>query len=571
MSNYSTNLKIELINTGTQAGQWGDTTNVNLGTAIEQAIVGRADITMSSTSETLTLTNQNTAQNARAIYLNLTGSPGGAATLNVPAIQKPYIVRNGTTGGFAVTVKVTGQTGVSVPNGATMWLYNNGTDVVNAITNLPAGATINGTPISTGAGSGTVTSVNISPGTTGLTFSGGPITTSGDITAGGTLVPSNGGTGINLYAPGDLLFAATSSTLNRRSIGSNGQVLTVGSAGFPQWVTPQSGGSVTRVQGIGTISGLTLTGDVQTSGFLTLGGAISGLAASTISSGTFDTARIPNLQASIITSGVFGSDRIPDLNANKITSGTLPVSRGGTGSSSLSDAGIVVTSGNQSISGTKTFSSIIATNYNFTDNTSIGIQGSSPQEVQVRILDINGSPGFVPCRFTRISNSPSVLLGVTGQGGITRTGDVIGIGWAGVNGLNITNAVGGAAEFTSSNVIKPGGGSFNAPSDIRLKTNITSYNIGLSAINSLSPVTYDLYDRAKKIEDNVEEIANKNLVGLIAQDVQKTELKDMVFEGSDGYLNLNSSNITYALVNAVKELSAEISALKAELAELKNK
>jgi hypothetical protein len=94
-STYSTNLKIELIGTGEQAGTWGTTTNSNLGTALEQAIVGKADVTMSSTTITLTLSNSNAAQDARAIYLNLTGSPGGAAVLEVPAVQKPYIVKNG--------------------------------------------------------------------------------------------------------------------------------------------------------------------------------------------------------------------------------------------------------------------------------------------------------------------------------------------------------------------------------------------------------------------------------------------------------------------------------------------
>jgi hypothetical protein len=191
-STYS-DLKFELIGTGEQAGTWGTTTNTNLGTAIEQAIVGKADVTMSGTPITLTLTNSNAAQDARAIYLNLTGSPGGAAVLEVPAIQKPYIVKNGTTGGFAVTVKVTGQTGVSVPNGKTMWLYNNGTDVTNAIDNLPSGATVGGVAISTA--SGTVTSVDVSGGTTGLTTSGGPVTGSGTITIAGTLAVANGGTG----------------------------------------------------------------------------------------------------------------------------------------------------------------------------------------------------------------------------------------------------------------------------------------------------------------------------------------------------------------------------------------
>jgi hypothetical protein len=135
-STYSTNLKIELIGTGEQAGTWGTTTNSNLGTALEQAIVGKADVTMSSTTVTLTLSNSNAAQDARAIYLNLTGSPGGAAVLEVPAVQKPYIVKNGSD--QQVTIKVSGQTGVPIPTLKTALVYNNGTDVVTAIDFIPS-------------------------------------------------------------------------------------------------------------------------------------------------------------------------------------------------------------------------------------------------------------------------------------------------------------------------------------------------------------------------------------------------------------------------------------------------
>jgi hypothetical protein len=135
-STYSTNLKIELIGTGEQAGTWGTTTNSNLGTALEQAIVGKADVTMSSTTITLTLSNSNAAQDARAIYLNLTGSPGGAAVLEVPAVQKPYIVKNGSD--QQVTIKVSGQTGVPIPTLKTALVYNNGTDVVTAVDHIPS-------------------------------------------------------------------------------------------------------------------------------------------------------------------------------------------------------------------------------------------------------------------------------------------------------------------------------------------------------------------------------------------------------------------------------------------------
>jgi hypothetical protein len=91
---------------------------------------------MSSTTITLSLTNSNAAQDARALYLNLSGSPSGAADLVVPALQKSYLVKNGSD--EVVTIKVTGQTGVAIPVGKTVWVYNNGTDVVTAVDHIPS-------------------------------------------------------------------------------------------------------------------------------------------------------------------------------------------------------------------------------------------------------------------------------------------------------------------------------------------------------------------------------------------------------------------------------------------------
>ena len=76
-STYS-DLKIELIATGEQSGTWGTTTNTNLGTALEEAITGSADVSFSSGTVTLTLTNTNATQSARNLRLNLTGTSGGA-------------------------------------------------------------------------------------------------------------------------------------------------------------------------------------------------------------------------------------------------------------------------------------------------------------------------------------------------------------------------------------------------------------------------------------------------------------------------------------------------------------
>ena len=130
-STYSTNLKIELIALGEQVGTWGTTTNTNLGTALEQAIVGRANVSFTSdANKTLTLTNSNALQDARAFFLNLTSSVSLTATrdLIVPSINKAYIVKNGTTGSQSIRVIVAG-VGVTIPNGKTALVYNDGTDI----------------------------------------------------------------------------------------------------------------------------------------------------------------------------------------------------------------------------------------------------------------------------------------------------------------------------------------------------------------------------------------------------------------------------------------------------------
>jgi hypothetical protein len=202
-STYS-QYKIQLMGTGDESGNWGNITNNNFGSAtpgtyrgFEQAIGGRADVTMSSTTITLSLTDSNAAQDARALYLNLTGTPGGAADLVVPALQKSYLVKNGTTGGYAVTIKVTGQTGVSIPNGKTVWVYNNGTDVVTAVDHIPSLTLGAALPIASGGtGSTSTTFVDL---TTNVT---------------GTLPVANGGTGITSFGTGVATFLGTPSSAN---------------------------------------------------------------------------------------------------------------------------------------------------------------------------------------------------------------------------------------------------------------------------------------------------------------------------------------------------------------------
>jgi hypothetical protein len=214
-STYS-DLKIELIGTGDQSGTWGTTTNANLGTALEEAIVGRATATFASDADlTLTLTNSNATQVARNLVLNVTSGVSLTATrdLIVPAIEKPYIIQNNTTGAQSIRVIVAG-TGVTVPNGKTAIVYNNGTDVTTAIDFIPS------------------------------------------LTLGAALPVASGGTGITSFGAGVATFLGTPSSANLASAVTDetGSGLLV-FATSPTLVTPVLG-----TPSSGTLSGCTVDG-----------------------------------------------------------------------------------------------------------------------------------------------------------------------------------------------------------------------------------------------------------------------------------------------------------------------
>ena len=135
-STYSPNLRLELIGTGEQQGTWGTTTNTNLGTLLEEAIGGYVSVTVSNAGDTTLSTNNGAVDQSRNAVINLTGTITAARNVICPAIEKLYVVKNATTGGFSVTFKVSGQTGVTIPNGETYFLYVDGIDANKIVGNV---------------------------------------------------------------------------------------------------------------------------------------------------------------------------------------------------------------------------------------------------------------------------------------------------------------------------------------------------------------------------------------------------------------------------------------------------
>ena len=134
-SSYSTDLKIELMVTGENAGTWGDKTNDNLN-VIQQAIAGYGEQSIAGGAQTtaLTIANSPTLSVARNIVIKLTGTITGNQIVTVPeGIEKTWIISNGTTGAFTVQFKTTnvGSTGTtwSTTDKAIKILYSNGTEI----------------------------------------------------------------------------------------------------------------------------------------------------------------------------------------------------------------------------------------------------------------------------------------------------------------------------------------------------------------------------------------------------------------------------------------------------------
>ena len=194
-STYSS-LKIELIGTGDQAGTWGATTNTNLGTALEEAITGSANVTFASSNVAIALTDTNASQVARNLELNLVGTITNQQTLFIPAIEKQYLIVNNLSNSVVISngtnAAPTGTT-VTVPAGRNMIIYNDSTNVAEAVNYITEFAASNVTITNalgvasggTGRANLTANSVLIGNNTTAVNFVA-PGTSGNVLTSNGT-------------------------------------------------------------------------------------------------------------------------------------------------------------------------------------------------------------------------------------------------------------------------------------------------------------------------------------------------------------------------------------------------
>lgn len=204
VSTYTPNRNLERPGNGDYVDTWNVPMNGDM-TIIDKSLGGVLNLNATAGSALLTTSQY---QN---LIINITGAMSDSVTYTIPQnIGGQWLVRNATTdasgGPWTVTIASGGAGNyVDIVRGKSVIVWSDGTNIRVIEPNVPS--------------FGTVTSVNVSGGTTGLTTSGGPITQSGTITLDGTLGIANGGTGRTTLGTG------VQTALGQNVTGSGGMVL----------------------------------------------------------------------------------------------------------------------------------------------------------------------------------------------------------------------------------------------------------------------------------------------------------------------------------------------------------
>lgn len=204
---YTPLLQLALPVTGELSGTWGDVVNEEITSMVEEAVAGMATIsTWTANSHTLTTVDGATDEARCAILTAQTGSGGtalsGAGELICPARTKLYVFKNASA--YAVTLKASGGSGVSVPAGETYFLFCDGTNVVTAVTKVSG---LTGTLAVSGGGTGATTLTGIVKGSGTSAFTAATANTD-------YLIPALGNTAVGGFKTATFNSQTTIATTN---------------------------------------------------------------------------------------------------------------------------------------------------------------------------------------------------------------------------------------------------------------------------------------------------------------------------------------------------------------------
>ena len=176
-STYTSNIWVEKIGAGEQAGTWGTTTNNNLD-IIDRAINGVGAITLSGTTHTLTTSDGTLSEGGNKVLV-LGGSPSGTNTITIsPNDQdKMYFVHNNS--GQTATFTQGSGGNVSIPDGAKGLIFADGAGSGAKVTDLLDGFAFGGTKLTATASELNLMDGGTSVGTTAVAAGDGIVTNDG--------------------------------------------------------------------------------------------------------------------------------------------------------------------------------------------------------------------------------------------------------------------------------------------------------------------------------------------------------------------------------------------------------
>jgi hypothetical protein len=530
-SSYDNKLRLELIGTGEQAGSWGDQTNLNLKSIADAFGYGSRAIANASTDNITVGDGYSATDYDRSMYLKLTG--GGQActvTLAPNTVSKVWMMQNDTS--YTLTFSQGSGANVSIEAGACKIIATDGAgsgaavyDVLNTLEisgdltlKTSDGAIINAQTSDTTVTSGSVLgrvdfkAPDEASGTDAILLAGSVAAIAED-----TFAVDNNATKLSFQT-------ATSGAATEKMSLSGAGLLTLTS----NLVIPNAGniGSVGDTDAISIASdgAIVMSGaSVTVSGALGVSGAIT--ASSTYAGG------------GLMTTG--GNIVIPDAGNIGSASDTDAISISSNGSIVMSGATVTV-SGALGVSGETTLS----THLNMGDNDIIKLGAGSDLQLSHNgtnsIIDNNtGSLLIQSDALTLESDSGEDYLTAAVNGAVTLFYDNASKLATASGGVNVTGTLTATTEVTVS-------------SDVRFKSNIETIDSALDKVKAMRGVYFDKHGA----ED-------KRSVGVIAQEMQEVMPEVVVTDDTeDKHLSVAYGNLVGVLIEAVKELSEEVSELR---------
>jgi hypothetical protein len=399
----------------------------------------------------------------------------------------------------AITLSTT-VTGIVKGNGTALSAASAGTDYV-----APGAITTSGLTMATArllgrttASTGAVEEITVG---TGLSLSGGNLSNSApDLT-----VTITAGTGISVS--GTYPSFTITNTAPNQVVSLTGAGTTVVTGTYPNFTitsNDQYVGTVTSVSGTGSVNGITLTGNVTSSGSLTLGGTLSNVSLTT-----------------------------------QVT-GTLPVTSGGTGTATAFTTGSIVFANSSGIYAQDN------ANFNWNNtNKTLGVGRTASSNV--RVYSKGGTTGSGAFSYYGENSAGTGCFGIRDDGAFYT-------GAASLSPYNLTTAAAAnlvvAADFYL----------YRSTSSARYKKNIVDYDRGVDAVMSLRPVYYEgkgEIDEGKRFAGFVaEEVYDAGLTEFVVLDEE--EKPDALHYG----------NMTALLVKALQDAAQQIDSLTTRVAAL---